>query len=127
MFSRLTSPYGKIIRQLNRLWSWQHINISVTVATRTFRFYNLFFVFLTYFLISTGAYVLRPVPCVPVGSRVPVKAKPAVMLLPALGVTCVNVTVRLAENYTVHDPKVRNLIKYILQHFAFFPRKTFIH
>ncbi|KAF2362077.1 Ankyrin repeat [Trinorchestia longiramus] len=71
-----------------------------------FKFYNLFFVFFTYFLISTGAYVLRPVPCVPVGSRVATVPKPAVMVLPALGVTCVNVSVVLADNYTVHEPQV---------------------
>ncbi|XP_076042112.1 uncharacterized protein LOC143026009 [Oratosquilla oratoria] len=84
-----------------------------------FRFYQLFFVFLTYFLISMGAYVLRPTPCVssPVaGSKG--SPTPSVMVLPALGITCVNVSVMLSPKVSISDPSITTVESAPLTHTA---------
>ncbi|XP_069188418.1 transient receptor potential cation channel subfamily V member 5 [Procambarus clarkii] len=70
------------------------------------RFNNLFFVFLTYFLISMGAYVNRPVPCV-TSTPIPLSKRPlSIMELPALNITCVNVSIHLHPDVIIEDPTI---------------------
>ncbi|XP_045115765.1 transient receptor potential cation channel subfamily V member 5-like [Portunus trituberculatus] len=70
------------------------------------RFNNLFFVFLAYFLVSLVAYVSRPVPCVP-SSRFFASRRPlSIMQLPALNITCVNVSIHLHPDMVIEDPTV---------------------
>ncbi|XP_071540423.1 uncharacterized protein nan isoform X2 [Panulirus ornatus] len=70
------------------------------------RFNNLFFVFLAYFLISMGAYVNRPMPCFSSYSAIMGKRPLSIMQLPALNITCVNVTARLHPDVIIEDPTV---------------------
>ncbi|XP_050701806.1 transient receptor potential cation channel subfamily V member 5-like [Eriocheir sinensis] len=70
------------------------------------RFNNLFLVFLAYFLVSLVAYVSRPMPCVS-SSKFSSKSHPlSIMQLPALNITCVNVSVHLHPDMVIEDPTV---------------------
>ncbi|KAK8740465.1 hypothetical protein OTU49_002925, partial [Cherax quadricarinatus] len=70
------------------------------------RFNNLFFIFLTYFLISMGAYVNRPVPCVSSAPTTLTKRPLSIMELPALNITCVNVSIHLHPEVIIEDPTI---------------------
>ncbi|KAG7169642.1 Transient receptor potential cation channel subfamily V member 5-like [Homarus americanus] len=66
------------------------------------RFNNLFYVFLAYFLISMGAYVNRPVPCVSSWPGSVVKPL-SIMKLPALNIICVDVAVKVHPGVIIQD------------------------